>query len=84
LLYTDFPNDWDRYDMTETTHQPIGMTPDVLSQTMRECNHRVYSWPVLMRKALRTFRSTRSWIATMFAWQSNKNYRNVGRALESQ
>jgi hypothetical protein len=37
----------------------------------------MYSWPVLMRKALRTYLSTRDSMATMFAWGSNQNYRQV-------
>ncbi|MFQ6100355.1 MAG: B12-binding domain-containing radical SAM protein [Anaerolineae bacterium] len=77
LLYTDFPQDWDHYDMTEVTHRPQGMTPETLSQTMRECNRRMYGWPVLVHKAMRTLRETRDRIAAMFAWQSNINYRNV-------
>jgi radical SAM superfamily enzyme YgiQ (UPF0313 family) len=77
LLYTDFPQDWDHYDMTEVIHRPQGMEPDALSQAMHACNRRMYSWPVLLRKAMRIFRETRSPTATMFAWQSNINYRNV-------
>ncbi len=80
LLYTDFPQDWDRYDMTEVVHQPKGMIPESLTQAMHESNERMYAWPVLMRKAMRTFRETRNPMATMFAWQSNRNYRNVSFA----
>jgi hypothetical protein len=40
----------------------------------------MYAWPVLMRKAMRTFCETRNPMATMFAWQSNINYRNVAFA----
>jgi radical SAM superfamily enzyme YgiQ (UPF0313 family) len=77
LLYTSFPRDWDRYDMTEVTHRPQGMAPQVLTGTMQECNRRMYAWPVLVRKAMRTLWQTRAPTATMFAWQSNVNYRNV-------
>jgi len=80
LLRTGFPQDWDHYDMTEVTHQPQGMTPEALSQTMHECNKRMYAWPVLVRKAIRTLHETRNPTATMFAWQSNVNYRNVAFA----
>ncbi|MEE9616446.1 MAG: hypothetical protein V3T90_05495 [Anaerolineae bacterium] len=82
LLYTDFPQDWDHYDMTELAHHSQGMKPETLSQTMRECNRRMYAWPVLVRKAMRTFRETRTPTATMFAWQSNINYRNVAFAWQ--
>jgi radical SAM superfamily enzyme YgiQ (UPF0313 family) len=77
LLYTDFPQDWDRYDMTEVIHQPGRMQPSALSQAMRACNRRMYARPVLLRKALRTLWQTRDLTATMFAWHSNINYRHV-------
>jgi radical SAM superfamily enzyme YgiQ (UPF0313 family) len=77
LLYTDFPRDWDRYDMAEVIHQPAGMQPAALAQSMHTCNQRTYSRPVLLRKALRALWQTRDPVATMFAWRSNVNYRNV-------
>jgi radical SAM superfamily enzyme YgiQ (UPF0313 family) len=80
LLYTDFPRDWDHYDMTEVTYRPQHMTPKRLAQAVHECNRRMYARPVLMRKAMRTCLETRNWMATMFAWQSNINYRNVALA----
>jgi len=80
LLYGDFPRDWERYDMTEATHRPRGMAPEALTQAMIAANRRMYAWPVLAGKALRTLCETRSPMATMFAWQSNVNYRNVARA----
>jgi radical SAM superfamily enzyme YgiQ (UPF0313 family) len=80
LLYTDFPRDWDRYDMTEVTHRPRGMTPEALAQAMHAASRRMYAWPTLMRKAMCTLCDTRSPTATMFAWQSNVNYRNVSSA----
>ncbi len=77
LLYTDFPQDWDHYDMTEVTHRPRGMTPEALSQAVGESSRRMYAWPVLARKAMRTLRETRAPLTMMFAWHSNVNYRNV-------
>jgi radical SAM superfamily enzyme YgiQ (UPF0313 family) len=77
LLYTDFPRDWERYDMGEAIHQPQGMAPEMLTQAMEEFSRRMYAWPVLTRKALRTLWETRNPLAAMFAWQSNVNYRNV-------
>jgi len=77
LLYTDFPRDWDRYDMAEVIHQPAGMEPAALAHMMHTCNQRTYSRPVLLRKALRALWQTRDPVATMFAWRSNVNYRKV-------
>jgi radical SAM superfamily enzyme YgiQ (UPF0313 family) len=77
LLYADFPRDWEHYDMGEAIHRPRGMAPEVLTQVMDDSNRRMYAWPVLAGKALRTLWETRNPTAAMFAWQSNINYRNV-------
>ena len=79
LLYTDFPRDWQHYDMTEVIHRPGGMSPDELARAMQTANARMYSWPALLNKALRTYLSTRNSMAAMFAWSSNQNYRQVAR-----
>lgn len=80
LLHTDFPSDWERYDMGEAVHGPRDMTPEALAQAMGESSRRMYAWPALARKALRTLWETRSPMAAMFAWQPNVNYRNVSSA----
>jgi radical SAM superfamily enzyme YgiQ (UPF0313 family) len=80
LLYPRFPNDWDHYDMTEVTHRPLEMTARELARVTHDANRRMYSWPVLLRKAFRTLRETRDPMATMFAWHSNRNYRRVAFA----
>lgn len=81
LLYINFPQDWDHYDMTEVVHRPGSLEPEQLNQTMEKLDRRMYSLPVLFCKALITFWQTRNKIATMFAWNSNINYRNVGRGI---
>lgn len=77
LLYTNFPADWNRYDMGQAVHRPAGMTPEELTEAMKVSGEWMYAWPTLLRKAFRTFRRTLNPMATMFAWQSNINYRNV-------
>jgi radical SAM superfamily enzyme YgiQ (UPF0313 family) len=79
LLCTGFPQDWERYDMGEAVHRPRGMTPEMLTKAMEESSRRMYSWPVLARKALRTLCETRNPMTAMFALQSNLNYRKVSR-----
>jgi radical SAM superfamily enzyme YgiQ (UPF0313 family) len=78
LLYTDFPQDWDHYDMTEVVHRPAGMPAAELAGFMQSNNRRMYTWPVLVRKAIGTLFHTHNPMAAMFAWSSNLNYRNVG------
>jgi radical SAM superfamily enzyme YgiQ (UPF0313 family) len=78
LLYTDFPQDWDHYDMTEVVHRPGGMSEAELAHFMQSSNRRMYAWPVLVRKAIGTLFHTHNSMAAMFAWGSNVNYRHVG------
>lgn len=80
LLYTEFPKDWDRYNLTEVVFRPKAMQPAELSQIMRECVRRMYDLPVLKSKATRTLAATGSWEATRFAWEANVNYRNIALA----
>jgi radical SAM superfamily enzyme YgiQ (UPF0313 family) len=77
LLYSNLPGDWDHYDMTEVIHRPRGMEPQRLEQEMQAVNAELYAWPVLIGKAVKTLWKTKSLTASMFAWQSNINYRHV-------
>ena len=79
LLYTNFPQDWEHYDMSEVIHQPGSMEPLQLTQTMGILKQQMYTWPVLLRKAFTTLVQTRNMDATMFAWNSNINYRNMSK-----
>jgi len=75
LLYTDFPRDWDHYDMTEAVHRPGGMEAAHLSKIVGELNRRMYAWPVLFRRALSTLWQTRRLSATKLVWDFNIGYR---------
>ncbi len=77
LLYTDFPVDWSRYDMTEVIHQPLSMESKDLRGAMHKANRRIYNRWTIMRKFLKTWFATRNFIAAMWAYSSNINYRNV-------
>lgn len=81
LLYTNYPEDWNRYDMTEVVFEPGEMTADELSGQIKAADSRIYSIPVIMKKALGTLFRTRDFITMMFALNSNLNYRRVGRSL---
>jgi hypothetical protein len=81
LLYTNFPQDWEHYDMTEVIHRPGCMEPHQLDHTMEKINRQIYARPALLRKALLTLWQTRNMTATMFAWNSNINYRNVNKSV---
>jgi radical SAM superfamily enzyme YgiQ (UPF0313 family) len=77
LLYTDFPSDWVHYDMTEVTHKPLSMSHEELTKTMQESTRQLYSRWAIRRKFMKTWCATRSFTTAMWAYTSNKNYRNV-------
>ena len=77
LLYTDFPADWDHYDMTEVTHTPQAMNPQEYADSMQRSVHRLYSRWNIWRKFLKTWYTTRSFTTGVWAYSSNVNYRNV-------
>jgi radical SAM superfamily enzyme YgiQ (UPF0313 family) len=77
LFYTNFPDDWEHYDMTEVIHKPTLMSADELMTAMHKANRKLYNRCTLLRKFLKTWFSTRSFITSMWAYSSNYNYRNV-------
>jgi len=81
LLFSNFPKDWDHYDMTEVTYLPGKMTPEELTRLNHCLNKQMYASNVLTRKALQTLWHTHDITATAFAWSSNLNYRNVSKSL---
>lgn len=80
LLYSNFPEDWDRYNLTEVVFQPKQMKPEEFSRIMRECLEKIYDNTVLKTKARQTLKYTGRWDATEFAFQSNKNYQCIAQA----
>lgn len=77
LLYTDFPRDWDRYGMVDLVHRPLGMPAAEFIEAMSRQIRRIYAPSVLLRKAVGTWRATRSLEGALLAWISNRNYRRV-------
>jgi len=77
LLYSNFPEDWSHYDMTEVVFKPGGMKTEELICSMHQANKKMFASPVLIRKALNTYHLTKNGMAAMFAWSSNQNYKHV-------
>jgi radical SAM superfamily enzyme YgiQ (UPF0313 family) len=84
LLYTNFPSDWAHYDMTEVTYKPLSMNPEELTKAMQESTRRLYGRWTIRRKFMKTWRATKSFTTAMWAYSSNKNYRNVAFGKESK
>lgn len=77
LLYTDFPADWDHYDMLEVTQRPLLMTPEELAIAQLRSMRRPYRRRSIWRKSVKTLRATRSLTAALWALTSNVSYRKV-------
>ena len=77
LLYTDFPGDWVRYDMTQVIHHPLMLKTHELAAAMAESNRRLYNRRTLCRKFVKTWCATRDLTTAMWAYNSNCNYRNL-------
>ncbi len=77
LLFTDFPRDWDRFNLTEVVFRPSHMAADEFTHAMREALDRVYAMPVLKAKAKQTLEATGSSDSMTFAWESNLSYREI-------
>jgi radical SAM superfamily enzyme YgiQ (UPF0313 family) len=77
LLYTDFPRDWVRYDLTDLLHQPANIDRTEMCKAIQECILRVYDPAVLKAKAKQTLKVTGSIPTMEFAYWANMNYRTI-------
>ena len=77
LLYTDFPADWEHYDLSEVVHRPTLMTPQEFSAITLEGARRIYSRWSIRRKFAKTLHATKNFAAAALAYSSNMNYHNL-------
>lgn len=71
LLYTNFPKDWEHYHFLEVSHKPIKMTPQELSDAMKECWTQLWDKKTVYRKMLKTLKQTKNVKAAAWAFASN-------------
>jgi radical SAM superfamily enzyme YgiQ (UPF0313 family) len=67
LLYSDFPSDHARFDRHTAVFRPLRMTPEQLEEGLVWATRAVGSWPVALRRAWHTWRSTRNAVMTGIA-----------------
>jgi radical SAM superfamily enzyme YgiQ (UPF0313 family) len=84
LLYTDFPNDWTHYDMTEVMFKPLMMTPEELYEGFCEAGMTLYNHATLLYKYIDTLRITRNLTTAVWAYRANLNYHNAAMGLYLQ
>ncbi|MEK6791210.1 MAG: radical SAM protein [Deltaproteobacteria bacterium] len=70
LLYTDYPRDWERYNIFEPVFRPKQMTPDELYDGLIRSYRNVSSFTSSVKRGVRTFVNTRSLFSTgiSFFW----------------
>ncbi len=77
LLHTNYPSDWNYYDMTEAIFIPKLMEAVELNSCMKKCNARVGK--AIGKKFFKTLVATKNFKTAMWALSSNINYQNVSK-----
>ena len=78
LLYTNFPADWDRYDMSELVYLPKGFrSQSEFYDVMHEAVMEIFSDANIKMMARRTYDNTNNKDATTFAHFLNYSYREI-------
>ncbi|MBN2497794.1 MAG: B12-binding domain-containing radical SAM protein [Deltaproteobacteria bacterium] len=75
LFYTDFPADWDRYDLTEILFKPHRLDVEGYRRLMRKLGARAYRRRDVARRFLRSLRDTRSLNTAIWCLFTNQIYR---------
>ncbi len=77
LIYANFPQDWDLYDMGSLTYSIKKLENEEFLKTLNNCSKKLYSRRTLYLKFLKTWIHSKSIETALWAYSSNKNYRNV-------
>ncbi len=77
LIHTNFPKDWNLYDMGHLTFRINNMDNEEFLKIHKKCSKKLFSKITLYKKFLKTWLHCRSLQTSMWAYSSNKNYRNV-------
>ena len=87
LLYTNFPEDWDRYNYAEVVFRPNRMTAEEFSEAAVANWDRLYNLKAIKKKFLQTLKLTKNPATATFALSSNLQLYNFyagEKADESQ
>jgi radical SAM superfamily enzyme YgiQ (UPF0313 family) len=79
LLYTDFPDDYARYDLSTAVFRPLKMTAEQLEEGLVRATQAVGSRAAVLRRAWSTWQNTRNPLATamVLGWNRSGFYRRV-------
>lgn len=76
LLYTNFPEDWDRYNYIDVVFQPNKMSPAEFEEAAFQAWEQLYSLKTIKRKFLNTVKHTKDPETAAFAMSSNLQLHN--------
>jgi radical SAM superfamily enzyme YgiQ (UPF0313 family) len=74
LLYTNYPKDWDKYNLTQATFKMKNMTNDEFAENMKLCARRMLSKSNLLGKFFKTLKNTKNLGTAFWAFNSNMAY----------
>ncbi len=76
LLYTNYPEDWERYNYIEVVFKPQKMSADEFQQSAYENWERLYDLQNLKKKFLKTLKITKNPTTAVWAFSSNLHMHN--------
>lgn len=76
LLYSNFPEDWDRYNYTEVVFQPQKMSAEEFAEAASINWEKLYNLKTIKKKFLRTLKLTKNPATATFAFSSNLQFHN--------
>ncbi len=77
LLFTNYPEDWKRYNCLETVIKPNKMGADELTERMLSNWGQMYNKKVLYRKLLKSIKNTGNLKAALWSFISNIDRHNI-------
>jgi radical SAM superfamily enzyme YgiQ (UPF0313 family) len=75
LLHTNFPADWDRYDLTEIIVEPSNLDMDEYRDMMRAFGTEIFSVKSNVKRLFRTWRDTGDLLIAFWCFVANKLYK---------
>jgi radical SAM superfamily enzyme YgiQ (UPF0313 family) len=75
LFYTDFPADWDRYDLTEVLFKPGRMNVDEYRKMMKHIGTQVFNHKAIAKRFFRTCKDTQDFLTAFWCYLTNRLYR---------
>jgi len=75
LFYSNFPADWDRYDLTEVLVKPRNLDVDEYTRLMREISSDIFDPQNVRKRFMRTWQDTGNFLTAFWCMVANKLYR---------